>query len=48
MKGLEAVADAEDGLDVLVGVGAQLLAQAADVHVEGSGADLGAVAPNTI
>src|SRR5690348_6043109 len=40
MKGLKAVPDTEDGLDVLVGVPAQLFAQAAHVDVEGAGADL--------
>jgi len=46
-EGLEAIADAEDGLDVAISVGAELLAQAADMHVQGAGADLFAVAPNS-
>src|SRR5882724_8973555 len=44
--GLKAVADAEDGLDVLIGVATQLFAEAADVYVESAGADLGAIAPD--
>ena len=46
VEGLEAVADTEDGLDVLVGVAAELLAQTADVHVQRARADFGAVAPD--
>ena len=46
MKGLKAVADAENRLDILVGVVAELFAQAADVDVERARADLGAIAPD--
>ena len=46
MERLEAVPDAEDGLDVLVREPAQLLAQPAHVDVERARANLRAVAPN--
>src|ERR1019366_9839436 len=46
MERLEAVSDAEDGLDILIGVATKLLAQPAHVDVEGARADGGAVAPD--
>ena len=46
MERLEAVADAEDGLDVLIRIATQFLAQPAHVDVECARADGGAVAPD--
>src|SRR3954470_17628854 len=46
MKGLKSISDTEDGLDVLVGIRAEFLAEAAHVDVERTGADLRAVAPD--
>src|ERR1035437_5959214 len=46
MERLEAVSDAENGLDVLIGIAAQFLAEPAHVDVECARADLGAVAPD--
>ena len=43
---LEPVSNPENGLDILVRIAAQLLPQTPDVHVEGAGADLGAVSPD--
>src|SRR5262249_51816320 len=46
MKGLESVPHAEDRFDVAVGIRAEFLTEAADMDVEGAGADFGTVAPN--
>ena len=44
---LETIPDAEDGLDVLVGIHTQFLAQPANVNIQRSGTNFGAVAPHT-
>jgi hypothetical protein len=44
--GLEAVPDAEDGLDVLIRIPAQLLAQAPNVYVERTRPNFGSIAPH--
>src|SRR5690349_15206395 len=46
VKRLEPIPDAEDRLDVLVGVRSQLLAQAADMNVQRAGSNFRAIAPN--
>ena len=45
-KRLKAVTDPKDRFDVSLGVNTELLPKPADVDVEGTGADLRAVAPD--